>query len=195
MGDLEEVTKLFEDEFKVNILFILDMFGPLNLETIHKLLDKPKSTILSHLKRLIELDQIEVDSKETAKKTGIFYTLTPRVKKLIVREEIILNKNTIEELNIDKGEFIRRIANAERSIGFQANLLSQLTASYLEKNLHLLDDVEKNKEHLMGFFSNVYELSVNSRKDYEEIQEITEIRQIKEKKRKTDSNSVFDRSA
>ena len=48
----------------------------------------------------------------------------------------------------------------------------------MEKNAHLLDNVDENKEELMGFFSSVFELSVNSKKDYEEIKDIiTEMNQ------------------
>jgi hypothetical protein len=67
---------------------------------------------------------------------------------------------------------VKAIANVQRTIGFQANLFSQLSAQYLENNIELFDDVEKNKEHLRGFFAGNYELILNSDEEYKEVQEI-----------------------
>ena len=174
MSYITEITKIFKDELNGNIMFILDIFGPLKLETMHKLLRKPKTTILDHLKQMLELNQIEIDSELTAQKFGKFYTLTPHIRSLFNQEDdnISINKDTLKELGIPKEEFVRSIANVQRSIGFQANLFSQLSAQYLEENVALFDNVEKNKKHLMGFFAGAYELLLNSKKDYEEVLDI-----------------------
>ena len=174
MSYITEITKLFKDEFKANIMFILDIFGPLKLETMHNLLQKPKSTVLGHLKQMVELGQIEIDSELTAQKFGKFYTLAPYIKELFDQEDdnISLKKNTLNELGISKEDFVRSVANIQRSVGFQANLFSQLSAQYLENNIHLFDNVEKNKKHLRGFFAGTYELLLNSKKDYDEVLEI-----------------------
>jgi DNA-binding MarR family transcriptional regulator len=198
MSYITEITKLFKDEFKANIMFILDIFGPLNLETLHNLLRKPKSTIFGHLKEMVELDQIEIDSKLTAEKTGKYYTLTPYIKELFNKEEdnITLKENTLNELGIPKEEFAKSIANVQRSIGFQTNLFSQLSAQYLEDHVDLFDNVQKNKEHLHGFFAGAYELLINSKEEYDEVQETfrefnKKLKKFDKSKRKTGKQTLL----
>jgi hypothetical protein len=101
--------------------------------------------------------------------------LTPEIKEILNRddeEEIVLKKDTLEELDVDKVEFVKAIANVQRTIGFQANLFSRLSATYLENNIDLFDDVEQNKEHLRGFFAGNYELIINSDEEFKEVQKI-----------------------
>jgi hypothetical protein len=175
MSYISEITKLFEDELDANIMCLLDFFGPMKLETMHNLLGKAKTTILDHLKVMVEKNQIEVDKDLTAQKFGKFYALTPEIKEILNRddeEEIVLKKDTLEELDVDKVEFVKAIANVQRTIGFQANLFSRLSATYLENNIDLFDDVEKNKEHLRGFVAGNYELIINSDEEFKEVQEI-----------------------
>lgn len=174
MSYITKITELFKDEFKANIMFILDMFGSQNLQTLHELLKKPKSTILGHLKEMVLLKQIELDSEMTANKTGKYYKLTPEIHETFDQEDgaISLKKNTLDELGLDKGDFVQSLANLMRTVGFQGNLMANLTAQYLEDNVHLFSDLEKNKQDLIGFFASLYELSLDSFEEYEEVYKI-----------------------
>jgi len=170
---ISDITELFEDETKINILFILELFGPQNLEIVSELLNKAKSTIYGHISKMLELGQIQLDSTTTTQKRGKFYTLTPKVRKLLEStEEIAVNQNSINELGIPKDILIKRIANMQRSIGFQASLMLNLSAQYLERNIELFEDVKRHKEKLLGFYASIYELGVDSSEEYEELLEI-----------------------
>ncbi|MBN2156662.1 MAG: hypothetical protein JW776_11530 [Candidatus Lokiarchaeota archaeon] len=190
MDHIAELTKLFEDEVKTNIMFLIDMFGPLNLETMHELLNKPKSTLFGHLREMLAQNQIELDSIMTAEKTGKYYRLTEYVSSLLndTDNEITLKKDTLKDSNIDKEDFVRMVANIQRVIGFQANLLSYLSAQYLERNINLFDDVSKHKKELLGFYASIYELRINSSEEMEEIRNI--LKDMNEKLKKFDRKHV-----
>ncbi len=175
MSFIEQITQLFENEFKTNILFILDRFGPLNLQTIHQLLKKSKSAILTHIKEMLNANWIEIDSEATAQQWGKYYKVTQYVKDLFKSNEpVVLTDEIIAELllKITKEDLAKRIGNAQRSIGFQAYLLANLTAQYLENNPHFFENWRKHKEQLIGFSGSMYEIGLNSPEDYNEIKKI-----------------------
>ncbi len=171
MSYIKHITGLFKDEIKGNILFVLDMFGSQNLQTLHELLKKPKSTILGHLKEMVELDQIELDSKATAAKTGKFYKLSPEIHELFNREDdsVTLKEDSLEKENILPEDFAIGISNLLRTVGFQSNLIATLTAQYIEENSHFSKDIKKYKPQLMGFFAGIYELSLLSKEEFEDV--------------------------
>lgn len=180
---LADITALFEDEQKLNILFILNMFGPLNLEKISELLQKPKSTIHGHLVKMIQQNQIVLDSETTVAKRGKYYNISPEVAKLFKnQEEIAVNKEMFKELNISKERFLKRIANVQRSIGYQAALLASLSAAYIEHQVEALDNLDKKSDKLMGFYAGIYELEITSQKKWTKFHNLLEefSKQLKE---------------
>lgn len=186
MPKFEEIIDLFKDVPKTNILYILDMFGPLNLQKMHVLLKKHKSTILVNIREMIEDDQIEIDPDATAKKLGKYYTLTSRIRSLLEEDTTVTvgKKDPAEHIALSPEEKNRRYANMVRAIGFQANLIANLTAQYLEENHHQIKDKVKNKEEVLGFLGGNCELGVNTLEEFEEIREIYE--DFRQKLRKYD---------
>ena len=183
---ITEITGLFRDEFKANIMFVLDMFGPLDLKSIHKLLKKPKSTILGHLQKMVELKQIEIDEKISSSKKK-FYSLSLKTREIFDEEdEIILKQDTLSKAGLNTSEFVKSIANVQRTIGFQSNLIANLSANYLESNVEFFNDLESNKEKLRGFWGSTYELGINSEEDFKEIYSI--IKEMSDKLKKFDKS-------
>lgn len=183
---ITEITGLFQDEFKANIMFILDMFGPLDLKTIHSLLKKPKSTILGHLQKMLELKQIEIDEDKSSSKKK-FYTLSSKTREILDEEdEIMLKQDTLQKIGLNSQEFARIVANIHRTIGFQSNLISNLSANYFESNAHFFDDLESNKEKLQGFWGSTYELGINTEEDFKEVYSI--IMEMNQKLKKFDKS-------
>ncbi|MHA1112035.1 MAG: ArsR family transcriptional regulator [Promethearchaeota archaeon] len=168
---LTEIAKIFEDELNANIIFLLDLFGPLNLQALVEILKKPKTTISDHLKKMLELSQIEIEENTTSKKK-IFYKLTSEISDLINQEDdrVTLSNEIMDALDKKEREnLVHSIANIQRTIGFQANLFSQLGAQYIEDNIHFFSDVEKNRKELRGFFNGMNELVIKNDKEYREI--------------------------
>ncbi len=120
MPKFDEIIHLFKDVPKTNILYILDMFGPLNLQTMHELLKKHKSTILGKIQEMLDDNQIEIDPDATAKKKGKYYTLTKRMHEILHSDEKnIATSDKAEPLKLSKTEIGHRYANIIRAMGFQ----------------------------------------------------------------------------
>ncbi|TFG18555.1 MAG: ArsR family transcriptional regulator [Promethearchaeota archaeon] len=194
---LSEITKIFEDELNANILFLLDTFGPLNLQGIIEILKKPKTTVSDHLKKLVENNQIIIDEQSSSKKK-IFYKLNPVISELINQEDesISMNNEIMDSLDIHKEDFVHSVANILRSIGFQANLFSRIGAQYLEDNIHLFSDIEKNKKKLRGFVSGMNELVIKNDEEYKEVWEIlkdfeNKLKKFEKSKRKKGRHSLM----
>jgi DNA-binding MarR family transcriptional regulator len=189
---IKHMTEIFTDEIRGNILFVLDMFGSQNLQTLHELLKKPKSTILGHIKEMVEIGQIELDSKATAEKTGKFYQLSQEIHELFNRldDNVRLQKDTLKKEKISKGELAISLSNLIRTVGFQANLIASLAGQYLEENADLFENPIDHKEDLAGFFAGIYELNLQS---FDEVKEIYEIQQDYDKKLKKFDKNLPDR--
>ncbi len=187
MSYISDIINLFKDETKANILFIIDMFGPLNLQMIHKLLQMPKSTVLGHLREMVNENLIQLDSDATEKKTGKFYAITKQIKDLVDKddENITLTKGSLKKLGLPIKEAVRRVANAQRTIGYQAYLISRLTAQHIENSIHIFEMLNKNPDDklteeqkmtvqsaLGGIMGSIYELGIDSSEEFIDLKKI-----------------------
>lgn len=92
----ELYDKLFSKGIGMGIIMALHIYETLNLKKIATLIGKLETTTLNQVKKLLEEEFIEVDSKATASSRGTYYKLTDLTKKLFKIS------NPDEDLEIEK---------------------------------------------------------------------------------------------
>jgi len=103
---LEEIVRDFD---KFAIIAALETYESLNLSKLSLLLQKPRTTLLGHVKSLLENQLIEIDSKTTGEKWGKFYKITEMFKQEFIRHRPSLYETfteyqdeKIEDINQDQ---------------------------------------------------------------------------------------------
>jgi predicted transcriptional regulator len=97
----ERFEKIFYNNIEFGIITSLKIHSSLNLKRIAKLIDKPESTTIRYLKKLLEEGLIIIDTEETAQKWGKFYCLSDEIEKLYenhMKEAKNRNKGVLEEI-------------------------------------------------------------------------------------------------
>ena len=185
LSKFDVLIDLYKDVPKTNILYILDMFGPQNLKILHELLNKHKSTILGKIQEMVDDSQIEIDPATTAKKKGKYYTLTKKMRAILHNDEqIIITSNSSESTELSKTELKKRFANMIRALGFQAHLISSLSAQFIEKSYGKEEESSKAPLKISRMIVGSCELGLNTREDFAEVMGIYD--EFRQKLRKFD---------
>ncbi len=79
------LNDLINDPEKFEIIVALETYETLNLTKISAILQKPRTTLLGHVKRLLTESIIEIDSKTSGESWGKFYKLTDFFKQEFIR--------------------------------------------------------------------------------------------------------------
>lgn len=76
---------LINDPEKFEIVTALETYETLNLTKLSTILQKPRTTLLGHVKILLSENIIEIDSKTSGERWGKFYKLTDVFKQEFIR--------------------------------------------------------------------------------------------------------------
>ncbi|NPD89313.1 MAG: hypothetical protein HGN29_11355 [Asgard group archaeon] len=133
-----DIIGLLEDETEFSIIIALFTFKSQNLKHLSRLLDIPESTLLRKLKNMIKNQIIMLDQETTINRRGKFYTLTPKVKRILDTPPSKPN-DTAEDNRIFK---IRksRLYIAISSINLQ---LAKMLARYIQIDPEIMTRKEK----------------------------------------------------
>lgn len=166
----ERFQEIFLNDIEFGIITSLKIHSNLNLKRIAKLIDKPESTTIRYLKKLLEEEIITIDTKQTAKKWGKFYRLSEETDELYeehmsqtkkrskeVLKEVLDYKNKPEE---KLKELLKEKALEKKNIKNEA-VISQNNLTLIHnfekcilndmfRALHKIDKIrkEKGEEHL-----------------------------------------------
>lgn len=197
---IDPVLILLGDEIKLGIIFALKMFGSMNLKSIAKIVNKPESTTLRHIKSMMpykadnqdgfEIKLLEIDMEATEQKWGKYYRLTTIAENILVYQTQHIVDKSVER--IDKNEVkannLESIAKMMKSVSTISYNLANAATQYM---IERVDDNKELKQQLSKTFAvSLSLLQIENEEDREKLNKaITEfqekIKKIKQNTEKT----------
>ncbi|MEA2070671.1 MAG: winged helix-turn-helix transcriptional regulator [Asgard group archaeon] len=155
----DQIKKRYQEamsnDIEFSVITVLRWNKTLNLKKIAKLIDKPESTTIRYLKRMLNDELITIDIDETASSWGKFYRLAKPIKYLYDKNKEQMserNKQEFDELfqyldrpeeeieNYAKSKIIKRedeeseinMEIAKRNLTFMHNLEDMILNEFIE---------------------------------------------------------------
>jgi hypothetical protein len=160
----EPLDILLADENKIVIVFLLYMFGSLNLKMIAKLLDRTEPPILRWIKMMLDEGLIIIDVEATEKSRGKFYKLSKNAEEFFDIDTFPNpNKKHIDEQS--KKQEREQGINLLRSLGTLMNMLMKITANFFGDKIGQKKDQDDFKKGKFNMFSSFSMLHFQSEED------------------------------
>lgn len=145
-----------EDPNKFAIITSLGWYGSINLKKISSLIDKPETTTLRYLKKLIEEGLIEVDAEKTASSWGKYYKLVDEVSELY--------RNNLED-------FVKEGSEIDQRLKHLKTLSEEELRKEVIKKFQVTDDETQYNapqafKHFLSFVHNIESSIVNQLIDF-----------------------------
>ena len=160
---LPSLDKILEDENKIVIIFLIYIFGALNLKILAKLIGKSEPPVLRWIKKMLEEDLLVIDQPSTKRSRGKFYKLSPKSVKFFAMErfpptfEQDPDATTKENIN---NQGVRLI----RSMGLLDDITSKISVSMYENintNPEYANRYEKGEFTALSSFSMIHFKSID----------------------------------
>jgi len=149
-----KLKEIVQDFDKFAVIAALETYESLNLKELSLLLQKPRTTLLGHIKILLEDHLIEIDSRTTAEKWGKFYKLTEVFNKEFTKHRPMLyetytkhKEEIIEDISQEQiKESILKRKEFRKETGLTADKLIQYCsfAYFIQK--FVFDKIEEMDE-------------------------------------------------
>lgn len=163
--------KVFTNEAQMGIIIQILTFGSLNVKFLAKMINKSESTTLGHVKKLLEMNYLTLDVKETESHVGKFYRLTKiamdDIKKLDNMDKKMLDAPIPKQI-----EWNKSIARMFQALSSWPGKIAYYTGVYMEDHAEeLLKSNDPIKTDDKIFFINP-KLSIKTPEEWKEFEEI-----------------------
>ncbi len=131
----DSLQDLLEDENKIVIVFLIYVYGSLNLKIIARLMGKSEPPILRWIKKMLEEKILILDQAETKRSRGKYYKLSPHTESLFSIEEFPIKIESDRE-NDSSTSQIRQALNLVKSLGILSDISAKALVNTISDQLN-----------------------------------------------------------
>ncbi|MHA1474959.1 MAG: hypothetical protein ACTSQ5_07200 [Promethearchaeota archaeon] len=147
-NSIKEIMKVFANESQSGIITQIITFGSLNLKLLAKMINKSESTTLGHVKKLIEIDYIELDKDESESRWGKFYKITKKTLNAIQNMDNMGDRISKSTGDVKKDMYIAVSRMLQALSSWPKNVI-YYTGVFMEEHAdELLSDPIKTDENI-----------------------------------------------
>lgn len=183
---LFEFQKIFDDEIKLSMVIVLNLYNSLNLKQLSIILEKPEATLFRRIKPLLTAGIIQLNVEKSSQNGGKFYELTPSIRPLLQDTMINYGKNENDFSGIKASILSKKF----QAVGNLAMNLANTTARMLSNQ----DYQNELIDHKLSLFTICKHLHLETSDDITEFQTdldefLEKIQKFEQKYLSKDSNS------